>query len=343
MQNCRATLLDMLAEGEAALSNIEDMVVPSREVWLPLSWDDPATKLAIEKYMQSVRKDAPWCPSNIEFIRRINGLDDEEAVKDIVFNAEYLVMGLGDVYLGAPVATPLDPRHRLVTTKYNPARTWTPENAVGIGGSYMCVYGMEGPGGYQFVGRTLQMWNRWRTTATFEKPWLLRFFDRIRFFPVSAEELLDIREAFPRGDYQIRIEDGTFNLRDYNTFLGDNSSSISEFKQTQQTAFEAERERWLETGQDTFQVAEADANSDEIIQLLDNEVLIASHVPGSVWMVSVQEGDTVEPDTALVIVESMKMEMVVAAPKKMRIKKLLATAGMQVQPGTALAIAVIIC
>ena len=81
---------------------------------------------------------------------------------DIVFDASYLVMGLGDVYLGAPVATPLDPRHRLVTTKYNPARTWTPENAVGIGGAYLCVYGMEGPGGYQFVGRTVQMWNRYR-------------------------------------------------------------------------------------------------------------------------------------------------------------------------------------
>ena len=72
----------------------------------------------------------------------------------------YLVLGLGDVYLGAPVATPLDPRHRLVTTKYNPARTWTPENAVGIGGAYLCIYGMEGPGGYQFVGRTVQVWNR---------------------------------------------------------------------------------------------------------------------------------------------------------------------------------------
>ena len=69
------------------------------------------------------------------------------------------MLGLGDVYLGAPVATPVDPRHRLVTTKYNPARTWTPENAVGIGGAYMCIYGMEGPGGYQLFGRTIQMWN----------------------------------------------------------------------------------------------------------------------------------------------------------------------------------------
>ena len=142
--------------------------MPSRIVHLPLSWDDPATRLAIEKYMQSVRPDAPWCPSNIEFIRRINGLDTIDDVQRIVFDASYLVLGLGDVYLGAPVATPLDPRHRLVTTKYNPARTWTPENAVGIGGAYLCVYGMEGPGGYQFVGRTVQMWNRYRTTPEFD-------------------------------------------------------------------------------------------------------------------------------------------------------------------------------
>ena len=150
-----AALMDVLLDAQDGAVAIADIEVPSRTVWLPLSWDDAATRLAIEKYMQSVRSDAPWCPSNIEFIRRINGLDDIQAVYDTVFEASYLVLGLGDVYLGAPVATPLDPRHRLVTTKYNPARTWTPENAVGIGGAYLCVYGMEGPGGYQFVGRTV--------------------------------------------------------------------------------------------------------------------------------------------------------------------------------------------
>ena len=228
-----------------------DITVPSRTVWLPLSWDDAATRLAIEKYMQSVRADAPWCPSNIEFIRRINGLADWQAVYDIVFKASYLVLGLGDVYLGAPVATPMDPRHRLVTTKYNPARTWTPENAVGIGGAYMCVYGMEGPGGYQFVGRTVQMWNRWRDArkgaADFEagKPWLLRFFDQIRFYPVSADELTQWRQDFPAGRAKLRMEEGQFSLADYQRFLADNAESIADFKRTQQTAFEAERD--LET------------------------------------------------------------------------------------------------
>ena len=41
---------------------------------LPLSWDDPATREAIAVYMRVVRDDAPWCPSNLEFIRRVNGL-----------------------------------------------------------------------------------------------------------------------------------------------------------------------------------------------------------------------------------------------------------------------------
>ena len=152
--------LDHVAQVISALPDVESTRLHSRIVHLPLSWDDPATQQATQRYMRSVRADAPWCPDNIEFIRRINGLQSVDEVRDILFSASYLVMGLGDVYLGAPVATPLDPRHRLVTTKYNPARTWTPENAVGIGGAYLCIYGMEGPGGYQFVGRTVQVWNR---------------------------------------------------------------------------------------------------------------------------------------------------------------------------------------
>ena len=128
-------LLQALADAENRIGDLTDFSIPSRVIHLPLSWGDPAISETIEKYMASVRSDAPWCPDNIEFIRRINGLSSVEAVRDIVFDARYLVMGLGDVYLGAPVATPLDPRHRLVTTKYNPARTWTPPNVVGIGGA----------------------------------------------------------------------------------------------------------------------------------------------------------------------------------------------------------------
>jgi len=227
--------------------------VPSRVVWLPLSWDDPACQKAIDKYMTTVRRDAPWCPSNLEFIRRINDLANIDEVYKTVFDASYLVMGLGDVYLGAPVATPLDPRHRLVTTKYNPARTWTAENSVGIGGAYLCIYGMEGPGGYQFVGRTLQMWSRYHAVEDFGgKPWLLRFFDQIRFYPVSAEELLTIRRDFPLGRYPLRIEHTTLKLAEYQQFLADEAQGIEAFRTHQQGAFNAERERWIANGQAHF-------------------------------------------------------------------------------------------
>ncbi|HQT68942.1 MAG TPA: urea carboxylase [Thiobacillus sp.] len=337
-------LMDLLLAAEQALPAIEDMQVPTRIVHIPLSWDDAATQLAIEKYMQSVRKDAPWCPSNIEFIRRINGLDSIEDVKRIVFDASYLVMGLGDVYLGAPVATPVDPRHRMVTTKYNPARTWTPENAVGIGGAYMCVYGMEGPGGYQFVGRTLQMWNRWRATRDFTdgKPWLLRFFDQVRFFPVSEEELLTIREDFPLGRYQLKIEETTFSLREYNSFLADNAASIGAFKSQQQAAFDAERERWRASGQADYasDLTVAEAAPDSELDLPENGRAIASHVAGNVWKVEVTEGAEVKQGDPLVMVESMKMEFTVMAPCDGRIHKMFCREGGQVSAGQDLLVLV---
>ena len=155
------------------------------------------------------------------------------------------MLGLGDVYLGAPVATPLDPRHRLVTTKYNPARTWTAENSVGIGGAYLCIYGMEGPGGYQFVGRTVQVWNRFRRAGLFaEQPWALRFFDQIEWYPVSAEELLDLRAETEAGRGHVDVTDGWFDYGAYTRFLAANAASIAAFRARQAAAFEAEKERW---------------------------------------------------------------------------------------------------
>ncbi|WP_019932731.1 5-oxoprolinase/urea amidolyase family protein [Nocardia sp. BMG111209] len=243
-----AKLLGLLAETQAALPGTDELVVPSRTVHLPLSWDDPATREAITRYMHGVRADAPWCPWNIEFIRRANGLASVQDVYDTVFDAEYLVLGLGDVYLGAPVATPTDPRHRLVTTKYNPARTWTPENAVGIGGAYLCIYGMEGPGGYQFVGRTTQVWNH-RSPGAGEDPWLLRYFDRIRWYPVSADELLDLRADFAAGKCDLRTTDGEFRLADYRRFLTENADSIADFRTRQSEAFRTELDSWRAAGE----------------------------------------------------------------------------------------------
>ncbi|MCY1279667.1 urea carboxylase [compost metagenome] len=276
-----------------------------------------------------MRKDAPWCPSNLEFIRRINDLPNLDEVYRTVFAASYLVMGLGDVYLGAPVATPLDPRHRLVTTKYNPARTWTAENSVGIGGAYMCVYGMEGPGGYQFVGRTLQMWNRYRAVAAFDgKPWLLRFFDQIRFYPVGADELLQIRRDFPLGRYDLRIEHSELALADYQQFLADEAEGIAAFRGQQQAAFNAERERWIASGQAHFESEEVAAELGEDAPLGAGQHAIESHIAGNLWQVQVEAGCAVKAGDVLVILESMKMEIPLTAPRDGVVREV------RVQPGS---------
>lgn len=335
-------LVRVLQQAEASLPAIDDMTVPSRIVHLPLSWDDPATRLAIEKYMQSVRPDAPWCPSNIEFIRRINGLDSIEDVKDILFNARYLVMGLGDVYLGAPVATPLDPRHRLVTTKYNPARTWTPENAVGIGGAYLCVYGMEGPGGYQFVGRTVQMWNRYRQTQDFTggKEWLLRFFDQLRFYPVGADELMQLREDFIQGKFKLKIEETELKLGDYRAFLAAERESIDAFKSKQQAAFDEERERWAQAGQanETPDFTEVDVVETDAAAIPPGCIALTSPVTGNIWQLHVKPGDTIEIEQELLIVEAMKMEIAIPCEETGTVVEILCEQGTAVTAGQTLLI-----
>lgn len=334
--NQRAALAALI-EAEERLGNLEDFSIPSRIVHLPLSWRDPATIETIEKYMGTVRNDAPWCPDNIEFIRRVNGLPDAAAVENLIFDANYLVMGLGDVYLGAPVATPVDPRHRLVTTKYNPARTWTPPNVVGIGGAYMCIYGMEGPGGYQLFGRTIQVWNTHRQTDAFieGKPWLLRFFDQIRFYPVSAEELVEWRRDFPTGRRAIRIEPSEFRLADYRAFLADNTESIAEFEARRQTAFDQERAEWQRSGEfdRLTDTSEADTLQAATIDLPDGANLVEAPFGGSVWKLLVSAGDAVKAGDTIAIIEAMKMECAVQSPGAGTIAAVYVQERQALQPG----------
>ena len=308
-------LVTVLMETEQQLPPISSMRVPTRIMHLPLAFEDSATLEAVDKYRQSVRDEAPWLPRNAEFIRRINGLATVEQVREVIYQASYLVLGLGDVYLGAPCAVPVDPRHRLRTSKYNPARTYTAEGTVGIGGVYMCIYGMDSPGGYQLVGRTLPIWNTHLHNPQFAvgKPWLLRFFDQVRYYPVSEDELTTLREDFRHGLHQIEIEETEFDLADYETFLDTNRDSIDAFRQRQDQAFADEVSRWSE--EDFLLGADAPPAEDEQhIELAEGERLVCAEITGSVWKFLVEPGANVEAGQPLLILEAMKMEFSVHAP-----------------------------
>src|SRR5205085_11641846 len=53
-------LLATLRDVERDLPRLDEIEIPTRTVHLPLSWEDPAALLAIDKYARSVRPDAPW-------------------------------------------------------------------------------------------------------------------------------------------------------------------------------------------------------------------------------------------------------------------------------------------
>jgi urea carboxylase len=169
---------------------------------------------------------------------------------------------------------------------------------------------MEGPGGYQFVGRTVQMWNRYRQTADFKdgKQWLLRFFDQIRFYPVGADELLALREDFVAGRFKLKVEESSLKLKDYRGFLNKHATSIATFKAAQQAAFEAERERWRTSGQLVVDLDVSASSANEEL-LPPGCTAVTSPVTGSVWQVSVAVGDSVAADQELLVMEAMKMEI----------------------------------
>ena len=328
------TLLEHLLRLERQLGDVAELKVPTRIVHLPMAFEDSATLAAVERYRETVRSEAPWLPNNVDFIQRANGLESREQVRDILFDASYLILGLGDVYLDAPCAVPLDPRHRLLSSKYNPARTFTAEGTVGIGGMYMCIYGMDSPGGYQLVGRTLPIWNKYVKNAQFEngQPWLLRFFDQVKFYPVSEAELDEFREAFREGRAQIRIEQTEFDFAEYQRFLDANAGSIQTFQNQQKAAFDAEVQLWRDddTREATVLISSPDEDGD------NDGHMVSAEMSGSVWKVLVEPGQQVEAGTPLLVVEAMKMELAVTAPFAGMVKSLRCAPGKAVTPGDAL-------
>lgn len=233
-------LLDILKFIEKSLAKSTPDRVECRTVTLPISCNDSSVKEAISKYMNSFRAEGPYLPDNIEFAARCNGLSGADEVIRYLTATKYMVIGLGDVYLGAPCAVALDPRYRMVVPKYNPARTWTAEGTVGLGGAFLCIYPMESPGGYQLMGRTLPIWNTWQNGKAFgEAPWLLRNFDKIQFELVTEEELNELRQQVHNNKYEFDIKEDVFDIKEYNSFVEEVRAQTESFQKKQRESIEA--------------------------------------------------------------------------------------------------------
>ena len=118
-----------------SLQGEQGMTIPSRLVHMPLAFDDSTSRDAVERYVHTIRKDAPNAEggTNIDYIVRYNGFAGREALYEAVLGSEQWTAFVG-FFPGLPFMFPLDPRETVFVPKYNPTRTWTSEGAVGIGG-----------------------------------------------------------------------------------------------------------------------------------------------------------------------------------------------------------------
>lgn len=233
-----ADLIEAIDRAYASLPPVEDLVIPSREITLPLAVDDQWTRADIAKYVQYIRKDAPNIinGNNIEYAAQYNGLDGAEAFVE-TFMATPWWNAANGFFPGLPFMFPLDPRYAVVIPKYNPTRPFTPEGAVGIAGPCLAIYPVPSPGGYQLIGRTIPIYDaQQRNPAFAANPILMKPGDRVTFTRCTDDELVALRERVYDGSYAYDIREGELNVGDYLRHLETIRPEADEFRQRQQEA-----------------------------------------------------------------------------------------------------------
>lgn len=304
----------------AALEQDMPIAFRSRRVRLPFVFDDSVSQAAVDRYIATIRSSAPYLPHNVEFLRQLNFPDGGiEAIQDVLESGDFLVLGLGDVFTGSPCSVPLDPRHRLFGTKYNPSRSYTPRNSVGIGGQYMCIYATDSPGGYQLVGRTAPIWDAdqgqcgsprssgRRGPACGEAAWRFQLVDRISFYPVS-EETLDGAVASGRWRELIGVEQGALNLDEYECWLASNARDIE--RVTQQRAQAVRNAPFYGELLRTFK-PETDCAMPGVLGETGAGVVgerVKANIPGRCFRLEVEEGQEVEQGDAVVSLVAVNLQ-----------------------------------
>lgn len=123
---------------------------------------------------------------DIEEVAKINNITVDEVIK-IHSEAKYLVYMIGFApgfpYLGGM-------SEKIAAPRRESPRTAIPAGSVGIAGMQTGVYPIETPGGWQLIGRTpLKLFDLKRNSKS-----LLKAGDIVKFYPISYEEYVQLKE-----------------------------------------------------------------------------------------------------------------------------------------------------
>jgi inhibitor of KinA len=135
---------------------------------------------------------------DIEYLATFHGLTVFEVIRlhtKPIYTVFFLGFLPGFPYLGILPSELHTPRRQSPALRIE-------KGTVAIGGGQTGIYSYASPGGWHGIGRSpLQFFN-----PAFEPPGLLQAGDRVRFYPVSEKEYLEIEKEAREGIYQIAKE-----------------------------------------------------------------------------------------------------------------------------------------
>lgn len=310
----RSKLLTHLIALESQLGDLSATKVPSRLFHLPILFDSQKEKAAITRYMETQRPYASYLPDNLSFVAKNNGLERDDLVH-ILLTSKLIAVSVG-FFAALPLCLPVDPRLRLNCPKMNPSRVFTPEGQVSWGGSCMALYNVESPGGYQLTGLTIPGCDILgsKNGYSLDRPWLFEDFDQLTFHEVGPDQYERELARFHSGRYEYHVEPTVFDMAEHNRLLASTREDVRAMKARQKTAQDAMRKheddlmaRWME------EKAQGKVPMDEVEALLGDPQIrkITSPLTANVWKVLVEEGEAVAEDTAVAVLEAMKLEIAV--------------------------------
>lgn len=314
----RNVLLNKLIEIESNISAVENLKIPSRVFKLPVCFKHSALDHCIKRYTHSQRPHAPYLPSNVEYLMKANCINTFDEFKNYIIGKPEIVVAVSFLCAN-PLLVNTDPRSRFLTSKYNPARTSTPQGAIGSGSVSQSIYSVESPGGYMIWGMTLPNWY-WDTFCRIhENPWPLENFDQVIYYEVDEDELNELNTKFltKRLNYESEIKN--FDFAEYTSFLKSIEKENEELQNRKRKAFDVlvkeeieDQKLWAKEKE----IAKATKSSANDLLNNPNAIKIISTMPANVFKLNFKKGDEVLLNDVIAILEAMKMEIPVKVINK---------------------------
>lgn len=206
-------LVAELKELEKTVSNLNEVVIHSRVVDVPILFEDPWTHEALMRF-----RDRHQDPNStdLEYAARINGYASKEDFIQAITSYPFLVSMVGFVP-GLPFCFQMVPRERQIEVpKYVRPRTYTPERAFGFGGAFACIYPVQGAGGYQLFGMApAPIYDKDQKLYDFQTSIVFpRQGDIFRFRAITMEEFEKIRREVENKTFRYLTRQITYTPTD---------------------------------------------------------------------------------------------------------------------------------